>query len=1009
MSYQKLNNLLGWLCFVIAATTYILTLEPSVSFWDCGEFISCAYRLQVSHQPGYPLFAMLGKAFSLLSMGNRTKIAYFTNFGFALSSAAAMMFLFWTITLLASKLLVKRGETPATNQTILIMGAGLVGALGFTYTDTFWFSAVETIVFSPAMLCTALVIWAVMRWESIADQPGADRYLVFIAYIMGLSIGIHLLNLLTIPALTLVYYFRRYKRISVRNTVIAVLLGVVLLAVVQFGIIQYTVTFAAYTDLFAVNSLGMPFNSGALIFLVLLISSLAWGIRYSMRKGKRALNLALVSVAFIYFGYSSFTLIPIRAHANTNLNNTHPDNAFTFGFYLTRGQYVLSPILYGPYFDGKPIDQKDGKTLYRKGDKKYEIAGKQQELVYDHNTIMPRIFSTDPEDVAFYKQWLNIPDGQAPTFADNLKFMFSWQLYQMYFRYFMWNFSGRYNDADGQTSTQSINGNWTTGLFDHGRHLPDSVVKSNTYTPLYALPLIMGLIGMLWHFKHNRNDALVITLLYFFMGIAIVLYVNQYNLQPRERDYSYVGSFYAFAIWVGIGVLAIADLLMKKLNARTAAYASIGLCLLAAPVLTASKEWKDHDRSTKLVARDMAYNYLMACPKNAILFTFGDNETYPVWYAQEAEGIRPDVRIVNLSLFGTDWYIRQMTRKINASAPVPITMAYDKYKNGIRDIIRYNDAKLNDSVELKEVFDFITSDDPRAKVQYEDGSSENYLPTKNFKITVDKQAVMQNHVVSAQQASMVTDTMKWKYPGNYITKEHLAVIDIIAHNNWKRPICFTSVPDEEMIGLRPYLYKEGFVYHLMPLKPQHQMQTQMDGEGHEQINPLPMYHNMVDVYRYGNMKKARYLDEQSRNLFYPIILTNFINLSQALEKQGRPDLALNALHKFDQSMPDLNPYIDVAARKYYLADTAYHLQDMNMGNRCVTNTTAYIKDQLDYNYHLLQDDADTVNLRDVQMGMWTLNRMAALTKQYHQAALSTRLEGELHDYENKFSSILAKQ
>jgi hypothetical protein len=1007
MSYQKINNLFGWLCFLVAATTYILTLEPTVSFWDCGEFISCAYRLQVSHQPGYPLFAMLGKAFSLLSMGDRSKVAYFTNVGSALASSAAIMFLFWTITMLAKKLVVKQGEVQTTTQTIMIIGAGLVGALGFTYTDTFWFSAVETIVFSPAMLCTAVVFWAILKWEAHADEPGADRYIVLIAYVMGLSIGIHLLNLLTIPALTLVYYFRRHKNVNLKNTAIAFFSGVLLLAIVQFGIIQYTVKFAAYFDLFAVNNLGMPFNTGALIFVVALISGVAFGILYSIKKHKPVLNLVFVCLAFLYLGYSSFTMIPIRAHANTDLNNAHPDNAFTLGEYLNREQYLAPPLLYGQYFDGKAIDQKDGAAQYRKGDTKYEMIGHKQKLVYDHNTVFPRIFSDDPKDVSFYKDWLHLADGQAPTFADNLNWMFSWQIYQMYFRYFMWNFSGRYNNQDGQYSTKAVDGNWTTGWFDHNRNLPQSLLHDNNYTPLFALPLIIGLLGGIYHFKRRKEDAMVILVMYFFMGMAIVLYVNQYNLQPRERDYSYVGSFYAFAIWIGLGVLAIADFLMKKLNARTASYLSIGICLLAVPALLAHQEWKDHDRSTKTTAHDMAYNYLMSCPKNAILFTYGDNDTYPVWYDQEVENIRPDVRVINLSLFPSDWAIHQhQTIWMNQSPPPPITMNYDKYKDGVRDVVRFNDAKIPDSVELKEVFDFVTSDDARAKVEYQDGSTENYLPTKNFKLKVNKAEVLSNHVITPDQQNRLADTMEWKYPGNYLTKGNLAMMDIVAHNDWKRPICFTmGMPDGEMLGMKPYMYKEGFIYHLIPFAPnESETANQID-----KTNTMVMYNNMMTKYKWGNMKNARYLDEQSTGLFYYMIMLNFINLSQNLQQEGHPEMALKTLHRFDDVMPDISPDMHTESTKYYLIDSAYHLKDIQLGNKYINHVAAYVKDQLDYNYSLLKDNSDTVNVHDIQTGVSVMNAMASLTKQYKQTDLNTRLENQLKDYENKFSAVLPKQ
>ena len=1005
MHYNKINNLLGWLSFAIASATYILTLEPSVSFWDCGEFISCAYRLQVSHQPGYPLFAMIGKAFSLLSMGNNARIPYFTNMASALASAATVMFLFWTITALAKKMLLSRGEIASRANLLLIMGAGLVGALAFAYTDTFWFSAVETIVFSQAALCVSVVLWAILKWEDHADKPGADRYIILITYVMGLSIGIHLLNLLTIPALTLVYYFRRFKIITTKKTIVALFTGIGLLALVQFGIIQYTVKLAAYFDLFFVNTMHMGFGSGVLVFLILLIIMLITGIMYSIRKNKPALNLAFICLTFIYLGYGSFAMIPIRAHAGTNLNNSHPDNAFKLQSYLNREQYIAPPLIYGQYFDAQAIAQTEGATIYRKGKTQYEVVGKKQRLEYDHNTLLPRIYSSNDDDPLFYKQWLQLGDGQVPVFKDNLNFLFSWQIYQMYIRYFLWNFVGRYNDHDGQTSTTDINGNWTSGWFDGGKHLPKFITQSNTYTPLYALPLIIGLFGMIYHFKRNKQDASVIALLYFFMGIAIVLYVNQNTVQPRERDYSDVGSFYAFAIWIGIGVIGIAKLLQQRMNRRYAAIFATSTCLLAAPVLMAVQEWGGHDRSTKLTPHDMAANYLNTCAPNAILFTYGDNDTYSLWYAQEVENIRPDVRIVNLSLFGTDWYIRQMKTSMNQSAPLPITMNNDQFKDGVRDYLLYQDAKIPDSVELKEIFDFITSDDKGTKLEYENGSTSNYLPTKNFKMAVNANQVIQTGTVPASQSSRIVKNMEWKYPADYVTKDHLALMDILIHNNWKRPIYFTnSAPDEALIGLRPYLYNEGFAYRLMPLKP-----NTADQQQNERTNTMVMFNNIMNKFKWGNMKDARYLDQQSTDLFYPFITTTFMNLGENLIKEGHPDLAIKALHRYDKVMPDIYPYIDVAARKFYIADTACHLQDFKLANKMLTSIDNYIKDQLDYNYNKLQTDADTVNLRDVQYGLSILNNMAQLGNKYNQLTINNRMKQHLNDYKEKFAQLMQQE
>jgi hypothetical protein len=1019
MQYNKINNLFGWLCFIIASATYILTLEPSVSFWDCGEFISCAYRLQVAHQPGYPLFAMLGKAFSLLSFGDVTKVPYYTNVGSAIASGATIMFLFWTITALAKKLLVNKGEEVDSYKMILIIGGGLVGALAFTFTDTFWFSAVETIVFALSALCTAIVFWAILKWDAHSDEPGADKWIIFIAYIIGLSIGIHLLNLLTIPAIVMVYYFRRYKNINTKSAIIAFLISIVILGLVQYGIRGYTVMFSAYFDLFFVNTLGMGFGTGAFVFFIILIGSIVFGIWWSIKNNKPALNLALLCVAFIYFGYSSFAYIPIRASANPDLNNSHPDNAFTLYGYLNRIQYGETPLLIGPYFDAKVIDQTEGSIIYRKGEKNYEQAGRKLNTVYDHTTILPRMYNTEnsdgsyAQDAQFYRQWLHMGETDAPTFADNMKWMFSWQMGQMYGRYFLWNFVGRYNQLDGQQSTEGIDGNWTTGIFDAGKHLPNSLIHkspdkpidaSNAYTPLYALPFILGLIGLIYHFQTKKRDALIVTLLWFFTGLAIVIYVNQPSVQPRERDYSYVGSFYAFAIWIGLGAIGIAEFAKKWINPKTAAIGATLICLLI-PLLLASKEWGSHDRSTKMTPHDMAYNYLISCPPNAILFTYGDNDTYSLWYDQEVEGIRPDVRIVNLSLFSGDWYIRQMTRKMNASEPLPITMTYDKYKEGVRDAIQFYDKKIVGSTDIKEVFDFITSDDDAAKVELQDGSKVNYLPTKSFKININPDEVVKSGVVSADQKSKLADTMKWKYTSNFVTKDNLAFMDILAHNNWKRPICFTiTVGQENMMGLQPYLYKEGFTYHLIPFKPDTASRDQLG-----KTNTLVMYDNIMNKFKWGHFKTAKYLDPESTTMFYPVILSTVLDLTQNLIQEGHHDLALKVLHKYDAEMPDIYPFIDMARNKYYLVATAYTLNDISYANRFANSIDTYLTDQLDYNYSLLQKDVSQVDGRAVQIGLSLLNGISQLAKENHQTAISDKMQKQLKDYESKFSAILGKQ
>jgi hypothetical protein len=1040
MNYNKYNNIFGWATFFIAAITYTLTLEPSTSFWDCGEFIACIYRLEVAHQPGAPLFTMIGKVFSLLSMGDRNKVAYFTNLSSALASAATIMFLFWTITALAKKMLVKAGEELSLTNLILIIGSGLVGALAYTFSDTFWFSAVESEVYAQSSLCTAIVFWAILKWEAHADEPHADKWIVFIAYVMGLSIGIHLLNLLVIPAIALIIYFKRAKEVTTGGTIWTFVLGVITVAVILWGVIQFTVKGAAFSDLFFVNTLNMGFGSGAIMFFALVAVTLASGIYYTInqknsfiiiaaaafvllltlsagipgfigaavvlaaleyalkvREKPVALNRILICAVFILFGYSSFVMIVIRAKAGTNLNNSDPQDAFALNSYLNRDQYGDTPLMYGEFFDSKAIDQTDGATLYRRGATKYEVAGKKLITTYDRNTIFPRMFSQKPNHPEFYRDWMKLSPQDQPTMATNLGFFATWQVSQMYTRYFLWNFAGRANDLDGQNNT--IDGSWLSGL-NFKKDLPASVTESNAYNRLYFLPLIIGILGLIYHFKRNQRDAGVVVVLFFFTGLAIVLYLNQDPLQPRERDYAYAGSFYAFAIWIGLGVLMIAELISKKLNAKNGAIIASVLCLLAAPVLMASQEWDDHDRSTKLTPHDMAYNYLNSCAPNAILFCFADNDTYPLWYIQEVEGVRPDVRIVNLSLLGTDWYIRQMKQKMNESAPLPITMSNDKFKTGVRDVIYYNDAKIPGAFELKELFDFLTSDDAQAKVTYENGESANYLPTKNFKMTINADEVIKNGAVPAGEKDKIASQLDFTYPGKYVTKDNLAIMDILAHNDWKRPIYFTvTAGNENMLGLDKYMYNEGFCYRLMPLKPDTTVQPL------EASNTLVMYNNVVNKFKYGQMKTAKNLDNTSTTLFYPVITRMFASLADALVKEGHTDLAKNALKKYQDNMPEKILSPELAIRKYYLAQSAYEVGDAALGNKLIKLVDDYVVDQLAFNFTVYQQDSNNVDSRAVQLSLSLLNGMENLTKSFHQTEWANKTAAQLKDYSGKFGAL----
>lgn len=1050
MTYNRTNNLLGWLSFLTALIVYTLTLEPTTSFWDSGEFIASAYKLQVVHQPGAPLYLMVGKVFSLLAGGDTSRVAFWINMCSALASAATILFLFWTITALARKIMAKPGAKLTQAEVITIMGSGLVGALAYTFSDSFWFSAVEAEVYPLSSLCTAVVFWAILKWDQHADEPYADKWLIFIAYVMGLSIGVHLLNLLAIPAISLVYYFRRSAIRTSSGTLLSLLAGIVILAFIQYGIVQYTIKFAAYSDLFFVNTLGLGFGTGVGFFGILLITSLTTGILYTIngqrpyllaavssfvalmtigggigglivsaiilvileyvlkiREKRRVLNLALISVVFIILGYGSFAMIVIRAKADPTLNNNDPDNAFSLLSYVNREQYGDRPLAYGPYFDSKPIDSKQGDIIYRKGKEKYESAGQKFERVYDRNTILPRMYSDDPQHAATYRDWMGMNETESPTFIDNIGFLISYQTGFMYARYFAWNFIGRQNDEQGHGNYTQ--GNWLSGikfidnmLLGGQYELPKSQIENGGYNRYYFLPFILGIIGALWHFKKNQKDAGIVGLLFFFTGVAIVLYLNQNPLQPRERDYAYTGSFYAFAIWIGLGVAGIADFLRSKIKAPTAAMLATVIGLLAAPTLMAKDGWNDHDRSSKFTARDMAANYLESCAPNAILFTYGDNDTYPLWYAQEVENIRPDVRVVNLSLLGTDWYIRQMKKKVNEAEALPITMANDKFVQGVRDVMGYQDYQVAGAVELKNIFDILTSEEEADKATYQDGSKENFLPTKNFKITVNPAHVLSTKTIPPAYKDMLAPSVNWTYNKNYVTKTELALIDVLAHNNWKRPIYFAiTVPSDNYMGLDNYLYNEGFAYRLLPLQPQGTDSTAT--EKPELTNTDAMYNNMMTKFKWGNMKNASYLDPESLRMSFTTI-NHFNILAENLFKQGKIEEARKALLKCIEVVPDNNYSLNFTIRKFYMAELLYKVKEPAKANKLISNTADYIEDQLQY-LSAIAETKENLNVREMQLGMYVIAEMVKLTAQNGQTDLNKKLQARYSAMDSKFMGL----
>jgi len=976
MNYTKINNLLGWVCAVVATVVYVMTVERTVSWWDCGEFIASAYKLQIVHQPGAPLFLMLQNLFSNLAMGDTMRIAFWMNIGSAVSSGLTILFLFWTVTALAKKVLVKSGEEVSQTNLIQIMGAGAVGALAYAFTDTFWFSAVESEVYAMSSLCTAVVFWAILKWEQHADEAGGDRWLILIAYVMGLSIGVHLLNLLAIPAIALVVYFRRTSKATSKGALTALLLGVVVLALILWGIIQFSVKFAAYFDLFFVNTLGFGFGSGVTFFLVLLIGGLIFGIWYSIKKVKPLLNIALLCTAFVLFGYSSFTMIMVRAKANPTLNNSDPENAFTFLSYLNREQYGDEPLMKGKFFDAQPISSKETGNVYRKDGDKYVVAKKKVGYEYDRETLFPRIYSGDRAGhVQYYRDYLNLGENEQPTFGDNIKFFFGYQIGHMYGRYFLWNFAGRQNDQQGNgTFTE---GNWISGIkqpvdqihVGGQKALPTSVITDPSYNKLFFLPLIIGLIGAFWHFGKRQRDAGIVGLLFFFTGLAIVLYLNQTPLQPRERDYAYAGSFYAFSIWIGLGVVAIADFLRKKLDPKMAGYIATAVCVLGGPVILIAQNWDDHDRSEKYLARDMARNYLESCAPNAILFTYGDNDTYPLWYVQEVEGFRTDVRVVNLSLLSSDWYMKQMMQKVNNADALPLNIDPDKIKDGVRDVIYYQDAGIPGYVNVKDLLTIMLSDDPQYKAQLQNGEMVNYLPTKKMLLPVDKQAVLANKVVPKEWNDAIADTLTWSYNKNIVSRAELSMLAVLANNNWKRPVYFTvTVPDDNFMGLDRYLVSEGFALRLMPVE-----MGVKEGEGRGLVDPDAIYNNIMTKFKWGNIANASYIDPDSYRYISLYVGSIYGDAISRLQAQGRMDevkkLAVDAytnMPKRVYGMPETLSY-------WTVIDALYKTGEKQKADEIVSRNLKYIKENVAY-YQAIAETKPDLETRNVQYAFYALSR-----------------------------------
>lgn len=907
--YSLINNILGWAVFLIASIVYLITAEPTASWWDCGEYIATAYKLQVGHPPGAPTFQLFGRIFSLFAGGDVTKVAYMINAMSAICSGLTILMLFWTITMLAKKLIAKTQEI-STSQMIAIFGSGVVGALAYTFSDTFWYSAVEGEVYAMSSFFTALVFWAILKWESQADDRHNLRWIILITFLIGISIGVHLLNLLAIPAMAYVFYFKKYPNTTKKGFIWAGILSFFMVAIILYFIVPMIVSLAGKFEIFFVNSMGLPFNSGTIIYFALIIGIIVWGLKYSKDKVKPLLNTIILSFLFLLIGYSTFFILVIRANANTPINENAPKDAVALLTYLNREQYGSTPVFYGPYYTSRAINQ-DIATKYTKdvASKKYikEISGGGEiEYAPGDETIFPRMYSAQEEKhIQFYKYWAGINGDRKPTFAENLRYFFRYQVNHMYWRYFMWNFAGRQNDIqsfgvnhsnfdpESNGTKDVLNGNWISGIkfIDQMRlgpqsNLPKEMANNAGRNTLFFLPLLLGIAGLIYQFQKDKKDAFVVFLLFFMTGLAIVMYLNQHPTQPRERDYAYAGSFYAFAIWIGLGVYGIYDWLKKiKIPENIKAIAVSVICLIAVPILMASQEWDDHDRSGRYMAREFARNYLESCEKDAILITFGDNDTFPLWYIQEVEGVRPDVRILNFTLSGMHWYVEQLYSKIYDSEKAPFTLPKEYYRMGLNSTLIY--PQNDEVVELKDALKQLTTD-PNTTTFSQNGDSIKVILSNNFKITSGEDVFTFSIPVDPRQ-------------GKQIVRNELMLLDILATNAFERPI-YTMSPSyftKLIPNINEYIQQEGLVYRITP-KPQ---------AGNLSLEKTTNL--FMNKFQWGGIKDPNtYLEDavtinNARNMRQQHML-----IARNYTAMGQKDMAIKILDKAVQEFPASKIYFD---------------------------------------------------------------------------------------------------
>ncbi|MFD2892526.1 protein O-mannosyl-transferase family [Flavobacterium chuncheonense] len=959
INFKKWNTILGWIVFAFALITYSLTVEPTISFWDCSEYIATSAKLEIGHPPGAPLFQMLGAFFAMFAT-SADKIALMVNMMSVFSSAFTILFMFWSLTLLMKRLFIKNNTD--NNTLKMVLGSSFIASLAFTFTDSFWFNAVEAEVYAMASLLIAVLLWLGLRWEQDMDKPKGNKWLLIISLVVGLSFGVHFMALLTIPSIGFLYYFKKYKNITPKSFILA---NIVIIAVLLFIfklLLPYTLAFFGKTEIFMVNSLGLPFNSGTIFAFVVIIALFYFGLNYTRKKGHVFYNTIILSILFVLIGFSTWFMLPIRANANPPINENKPSDAAEVLAYYNREQYGEQKLFFGPqfshaysgldennpYLDEKPNYERD----YNTG--KYIITNNfknaKQNTDDNHKGFLPRMWSddhsvnymsfTEPLDfrikseysdaqelvdivaqfrTAFNSGRLDLEDYDSflksygeylvvekPSFANNMKFMFEYQFGYMYWRYLMWNFVGRQSDI--QWKGDHLNGNWISGIepldairLGNQSQLTSDMKNNKGRNTYFFLPFILGVIGMIFHARKDLKSFYVLLVLFLFTGIALKIYLNERPFEPRERDYALVGSFYVFAMWIGFGIYGIYEGLKKYLQPKVAVPVVLTISMLAAPVLMAKENWDDHNRSKKYTALAMAKAYLDSCEENAILFTIGDNDTFPLWYAQEVEHYRTDVRIVNTSLFMTDWYIDQMKRKAYESDPVPISFTHEQYRGSNRDY-SFLIEKTKDSITLDNLIQFMSLDDERAKIELRSGQSVNYFPTDKIVIPIDKERIIKNKVVAPKYYDSIVPMIQFKIKKDALYKNRLMMLDIINQNNWKRPVYFTggSFGEEDYLWMKDYLELDGLCFKLVPIK------TAQKGR------PNPMEMGFIDSDKnYAIFKNLDWGNSGSPEIYHDpetrrngiTYRTNLARLMETLINEGKNEKAKEIIEIAMEKMP----------------------------------------------------------------------------------------------------------